>query len=174
MEKPPVIKAPAKRPERSALFRIVLPLLAVLGIVLYSAMPIPPKEIKLLQNFYTNRAAFEQLRDMLQVDQVSLVSRWGVMTNDSYDTNFPAHRFKEYLDLLKRVGGHEAGRRKGQYPHYFITQWDWGWAGDSKHISICWVDQVPTNQIPTLEGQYGRRHPAYRHIEANWYFWVNM
>lgn len=44
----------------------------------------PPREQKLIANFYAHRAAYERLRNMLLEDKKLLrVANWGVQTKDS-------------------------------------------------------------------------------------------
>jgi hypothetical protein len=146
----------------------------------------PPKENELLQRFYTHRATFEQLRDMLQADtRLRRVASWGVETRDPFflgyptEANFPIQRFQLYLKLLKEVEGGVALRNLGEPSDPGVTLWGWGWAGNSKHIGLCWLDPAPTNIIPTLDGYryrgpYEGRRNAYRHIDQNWYFWTDL
>jgi hypothetical protein len=154
-------------------------------VFLFIPSPKPPQEIKLIKNFNEHRADFEKLRDMLQADtNLTVVASWGVETTKSVvahippEGNFPVERYNEYLALLKNVGGFVASRDEGEHPDPSIVVWGWGWAGDTKHIGICWKDQAPTNQIATLDGYQGRsvypnRVVVFRHIDQNWYFWVD-
>jgi hypothetical protein len=147
---------------------------------------IPPKEAKLVQHFQTHRAAFERLRDMLQADgQVVSLTGSGVPTTNSLflrvppEGNLTLERYNVYMALLKQVSGSSAYRRQGQHPDSGIVVWNWGWAGNSLWIGICWMDQAPTNLIATLDGysgqdRFGQRHVAYRHIEANWYLCTDL
>src|SRR5208283_3789079 len=142
---------------------------------------IPPKEAKLIQNFNEHRATFEQLRDMLLADtNLSRVSSRYVETYKPFflgypsEQNFPTDRFKKYTALLKEAGGKVATRCEGEHPDPAVVVWGWGWAGTTRHIGICWLDQAPTNQISTLDGYHGRLDEwAYRHIDSNWYFWTD-
>jgi len=115
MEKPPVILAPGRKP-KGRLFRTVvgLPLIAFgcMVFLAFLAMPRPPKESKVIQNFYNNRTAFEQLRDMLKEDpHLRRVAGWGVETSnpfylgDASASGFPMDRYRRYLALLKQAGG---------------------------------------------------------------------
>jgi hypothetical protein len=190
---PPIIKPPVKTTGRRIIVRILKILAATVGIFVflaYLAMPRPPKESQLIKSFYTNRAAFEHLRDMLQADsQVIMLDHRGVITTNSAgfhippDGNFPVARYEEYLALLKQVGGLTARRTIDYRPNPNVNPsvlvWSWGWAGDSKDIGICWMNQAPTNETATLEGQHGRdqlgkKHIKYRHIDADWYLWTDL
>jgi hypothetical protein len=154
-------------------------LVVVMGGCVFCFAPRPPKEAKLIQNFNEHRAAFEQLRDMLQADEhLRRVASWGVETTKPFflgypsERNFPTDRFNQYLAMLKQVNGKMAGRDEGEHPNPWIVVWAWGWAGDIKHIGICWMDQAPTNQITTLDSYRGRgpdRQAAYKRIDENWY-----
>lgn len=168
-------------------FLILLPFVLIGGFFFFLGYTRkPPKEAQLLQNFNEHRAAFEQLRDLLLADeQLSRVAPWGVDISKPFflgfpsEQNFPMVRFKRYLALLKETGGKVAFRHEGQHPDPSIIVWAWGWAGTSRHISICWLDQAPTNQIPTLDGYfdksvYPNRQTAYKHIDSNWWFWTDL
>jgi len=132
----------------------------------------------MIQNFNEHRAAFEQLRDMLKADEhLRRVANWGVETTKplflGYPSagNFPIDRFNQYLALLKQVNGKMAFRDEENHPDPSIMVWSWGWAGDTQHISICWMDQAPTNQINTLDGYRSQgpdRQAAYKHIDEKW------
>jgi hypothetical protein len=151
----------------------------------YFFAPRPPKETKLIQNFNDHRATFEQLRDMLQADtNLTRVASWGVETRKPVflgyppGGNFPVDRYNKYLALLKEAGGLVATRDEGEHSDPNIVVWGWGWAGDTKHIGICWLDEEPTNQIDTLDGYKGRNvYPntvvVYKHINQNWYLWAD-
>ena len=122
---------------------------------------------------------------MLQADtNLTRVATWGVETRKPFflgnppGGNFSVARYNKYLALLQKVGGFVASRDEGEHPDPSIVVWGWGWAGDTKHIGICWKDQLPTNQISTLDGYQGRsaypnREVVFRHIDQNWYFWVD-
>ena|ERR1035437_2540795 len=160
-------------------------LFVVVGIggCVYCFAPRPPKEAKLIKNFNDHRAAFEELRDMLQADGHLLrVASWGVETTKPFflgypsEGNFPTDRFNKYLALLKQVNGTWAYRNEGENPDPGIGLWGWGWAGNTRHIVICWKDQAPTNQIVTLDGYRGRgsnREVVFRHIDEKWYLWTD-
>jgi hypothetical protein len=151
------------------------------GGCVYFFAPRPPKEAKLIQNFDEHRATFEQLRDMLQTDtNLTRVASWGIETRKPFflgyppGGNFPIDRFHEYLALLKKAGGLAAGRGEGEHADPIIVVWAWGWAGDTRHICICWLDEQPTNQIRTLDGYRGQSvYPntvvAFKHIDQQWY-----
>jgi hypothetical protein len=145
----------------------------------------PPKEVDLINNFNAHRAAFEQLRDMLIADtNISRIGTWGVDIRKPFcmgyptEKQFPLERFKKYQTLLKEAGGKVLSRREGDTvePEPSICVWAWGWAGTSRHIGICWLNQSPTNQISTLDGYNSGLEDgwAYRHIDSNWYFWTDL
>lgn len=151
------------------------------GGCIYYFAPRPPKEAKLIHNFNEHRIAFEQLRDMLQADtNLSRVASWGVETRKPFflgypsEENFPKDRFEQYLALLKQVHGYVGVRDEGTNGDPGIVVWGWGWAGDSKHIWITWMNEIPTNQIKSLDsygfrGNYPSRQFAFIHIDQNWY-----
>jgi hypothetical protein len=65
---------------------------------------------------------------------------------------FPVERYKQYLALLKQTGGMLASRSDGEPSEPNIVLWAWGWAGDTKHIGICWMKKAPLDEITTLDG----------------------
>jgi len=142
----------------------------------------PPKEKELIENFYAHRAAFERLREMLQADeQVVRVAEWGVETTKSFiphippEGDFSVARYREYLEVLKQAGGKVALRGSGEHVEPCIGVWASGWAGDTRHIDICWLFQAPSNQVTNLDSYYQTpkpRRPVFRHIEGNWYLWA--
>jgi hypothetical protein len=140
--------------------------------------PHPAKDQKYIRDFETHRAEFERLRIMLQQDtQLIVVADWGARTRNG--AWLSGSHYDEYMRLLKQVGGGPADRAEGEPADPSITLWGWGWAGNTRHLGICWLDQAPTNLIPTLDNYYHRRaygHPiiAYRHVETNWYLWTDL
>lgn len=180
METPPIIKTSVRKTGRRFIVWV-----GIFAFLAYLAMPKPPKESKLLQNFYANRAAFEQLRDMLQADpHLRRVASWGVETTEplflGYPSPnvFPIDRYKQYLALLKQTGGKVASRNDGDPADPCVMLWGQGWAGNTRHIGICWMEKVPTNQIATLDGFHNRSQDAgqvvYRHVDQNWYLWTDL
>lgn len=160
---------------------IVLFLGAVLWIAFVFVFPRskPPLESKLIENFYAHRAAYERLRDMLLADnQLLQVVGWGVETTkrvgiyEPPEGGFPVNRYNEYLALLRETGGKGASREGGEHPG-LVCVWVWvsGWAGDTRHVDVCWVDQEPTNQVASLDDFYKTpkpRSPVFKRIEGNW------
>jgi len=144
----------------------------------------PPKEKQVIENFYAHRATFERLREMLIEDKKLVrVAGWGVETSTSMGTrehptgDFPINRYHQYLALLKEVGGIGAHRDRNDRPaDVSIRVYASGWAGDTRHVDVCWEDQVPTNQVSSLDEFYKSpkpRKPAFRHIDGNWYLWAD-
>ncbi|MEY4918805.1 MAG: hypothetical protein RL616_2718 [Verrucomicrobiota bacterium] len=132
----------------------------------YFFVPRPPKEAQLIQNFNEHRIAFEQLRDMLQADtNLSRVASWGVDTRQpqflGYPTeqNFPAKRFLQYLALLQQANGYVGVRSDGNHADVGVVVWGRGFAGQTRHIWIYWMDKPPTN----------REDIIYKQIDRNWY-----
>ena len=184
MDAPPIIKPPAKSLwTRYGCLPLLLCFAGALALFGYLGFTrIPPQDAKLIERFYAHHAAYERLREMLQVDdRLRSVERSVITTTNSWDTvspsqvNFPEDRYHEYVALLKEVGGYWAARRLGEPAGLEIQIWRWGFAGTAHNISICWDRQAPTNQVPNLAGHVGRRSPdgrqesAYRLIEGNWY-----
>ena len=184
MENPPIIKPPVRRTGTKSYILFLLAAFGVLLLVAWFIRPKPPKESELLQNFHAHRTAYEHLRDMLQADaQIERLADWGVATTNAGPRvppagDFPVERYRDYMRLLKEVGGLAASRSEGEHADPSILVWAWGWAGKTRHIGICWLEQAPTNQIAALDGYRSRRYPervvAYRHIDGNWYLWTDL
>lgn len=164
----------------------VLILVAVVcGAILYDIpRHKPPREQKLIENFYAHRAAYEHLRNMLIEDkQLLRVASWGVQTKDSLVStkppqgDFPLDRYNEYIALLNETRGTGAYRANGDPPESVgIDVFASGWAGESRHVDICWLGREPINQITSLDDFYKTakpRHPVYRHIDGNWYLYAD-
>lgn len=143
----------------------------------------PPRERELIENFYAHRIAYERLRGMLIADeQVVRVASWGVETTKSIglhippDGDFPVDRYREYLELLKQAGDDLAIRGSGEHVEPCVRVWASGWAGDTRHIFICWLFEPPRKQVANLDDYYRTprpRSPVYRRIEGNWYLWAD-
>jgi hypothetical protein len=144
----------------------------------------PPAEEKLIANFFAHRAAYERLRDMLLADrQLVRVAKWGVETTKSVGpqtpptADFSERRYNEYLALFQESGALGASREEGGHPEG-IAVWVWGsgWAGDARHVNICWIDHEPAPQVPSLKEYYRTpkpRQPVFRKIEGHWYLWAD-
>jgi hypothetical protein len=166
---------------------VLVSVVVLAGLFFYAASrSVPPAERKFIQNFHAHRATYERLRDMLQADRNLIrLGSWGVETTDNVvpslppEGNFPVDRYQEYMALLKEVGGVSAARGEGEEGDPNILLWGWGFAGDTRHVGICWRHLQPTDRIATLDGYRGRsRYPirkvVYRHIDANWYLWTDL
>ncbi len=140
----------------------------------------PPKERKLIENFYSHRVAYERLREMLLADQHvdAVYADWGVETTRSglphnpADVNFPSGRYDQYVALLEQTGSKEIFRARGYPGVLCIGAWAAGWGGNTRHIGICWGDHEPSNQVASLDDYYrdpGRSGDVFRHIDGNWY-----
>jgi hypothetical protein len=104
---------------------------------------------------------------MLQADtNLSRVASWGVETRKPFflgypsEKDFPTNRFKQYLALLKQVNGYVGVRSEGDNADAGVVVWGWGFAGNTRHIWILWMNA--TNQISTTGGYH-------KHIDQNWY-----
>jgi hypothetical protein len=145
----------------------------------------PPKEAQVIANFHVHRAAFERLRDMLEADQpVGRIAEWGIEPAAEPwraaippEGDFPVGRYNEYLALLKEIGGYGAFRERGKPPvPVGIDVWGSGWASDTRHIAVCWLNKPPSNQVSSLDTFYQTpkpRSPVFRHIDGNWYLWAD-
>jgi hypothetical protein len=141
---------------------VLLIAVAIATLFVYGLRGNPPKESKLIQNFYSHRDAFERLRDMLVADQqVLAVASWGVETTNSAvakiqpEGDFPLNRYNEYLALLKQTGGTRAFRVKKN------------WAGDSRHLDIYWTDQEPANRVASLDDYYQTSKPRRPYLDGS-------
>ena len=129
----------------------------------------PPEEAKLIHKFNENRAAFEQLREMLQADPN--LSRHGQYS--------PPEKIEKYQSLLKVVGNPIAyASGKGTNADLSFMVWGWGFAGEAEHLDICWLHERPTNQIATMDGYQGQsdfanRVCVFKHIDQQWYLSVD-
>jgi hypothetical protein len=165
---------------------ILLLFLAGSCALLFNAIRLkPPKQAVLLQNFKEHRAAYEQLRDMLLADtNLERVASWGIDQREPFCLGQPTakvfsmNRYAKYQSLLKEIGGGMAFRRAGEKvePKPGVCIWGWGFGGDTRHISICWLNQTPTNLIPILDGYRSGNvdGEAYCHIDSNWYFLTDL
>lgn len=144
----------------------------------------PPKEAKLIPDFQAHRPAYEKLREMLHTDkQLRRLADWGVETTTSPvpqkppEGDFPLARYNEYLSLLKAVGGLWASRGEEYGVETdCVLVWASGWAGNTRHVDICWQEKQPSPLISSLDQYYQTpmpRHPAFRHIDGNWYLWAD-
>lgn len=146
----------------------------------------PPKEGKLLQSFYSNRASFEQIRDMLQADEnVLSVGERGVNTRDGTfkppSGNLSVERYGRYLALLKDAHAIEASRwgRDSSHLRLAIVVWASGFAGDTVHTGVCWTEEQPQRQVSDLDAfsrdptSSGGEGWVFRHIDSNWYLWTD-
>lgn len=144
----------------------------------------PPSEDRLLKTFYSNRSAYEHLRDMMLADtQVRAVySRSGVETTSSglphppSEVNFPSSRYNEYKSLLEQARTPEVFRRGEGNSEICISLWGTGFGGDTRHVDLCWLDLAPANQVASLDDFYKTpkpRHPVFNRIDKNWYLWAD-
>ncbi len=160
-------------------------LLAIIGIVYLYISGMPPKESKLIAQFYQHRDAYERLRQMLQADKETIsVADWGVETTRSGvagsippEGDFPTAHYNEYLALFKKVNTRIIYRSEGlNSPSVNIAIWGSGFGGDTRHIQLAWLEHTPANQVTSLDDYYRTQqppHPVFRHIEGNWYLWAD-
>ena len=189
MEEPPVITPPAgKRRNKNWLYMLVALGAPFIALVLffYPALARPPKESHLLQSFQKNRAAFEQLRDMLTADtNVERVADWGIGTwkphfrGSPTAVGFPMARYEQYRALLRKLGGNVALRSEGEPADISVCVWEGGTFAAHTRIEVSWMGKVPTNQVTNLD-HCRRQYPSedrqyiYRHIDENWYLSTDL
>jgi hypothetical protein len=165
---------------------LFLSVVAVLcGLFVFAALSgEPPKEQKLVENFYAHRAAFERLRDMLLADERvrAVYARLGVETKESglphvpSEVNFPVSRYNEYRGLLEQIGSTEVFRAGENNSTICVSVWASGFGGDTRHLDNCWLNTPPVTQVASLSGFYKTPKPrraAFRHIDGNWYLWAD-
>jgi hypothetical protein len=145
----------------------------------------PPKEAKLIADFQAHRAAYERLHQMLHVDkQIMRLANWGVETSASSPLthkppqgDFPLERYNQYLSLLKEVGGLWVSRGdQDSVETDCVLVWASGWAGDTRHVDICWREREPSSLVSSLDQYYHSpkpRQPVYRRIDGKWYLWAD-
>jgi hypothetical protein len=142
----------------------------------------PPQESKIISEFGARRAAYEQVLTMLSQDEgVEGVASWGIRTTGSPvskmppDGGMPAKRYQEYLALLKEIGASAVSKEREPLEVRFLV-WRSGFAGDSRHVVVCWLEREPSHTMPSLDAFYRTakpRSPAYVHIDSKWYIWAD-
>jgi hypothetical protein len=120
---------------------------------------------------------------MLDADKpVEGVAGWGVQTANSPlwvkppEGGLSISRFHEYLTLLREIGAQRAGSEWEEHREVGIGVWRSGFAGESRHINVVWLDYEPPNTIGNLDDFYKTptpRSPVYRHIDGHWYIWAD-
>jgi hypothetical protein len=116
---------------------------------------------------------------MLADRQLARVAKWGIETTKSVvpqkppDGDFSTDRYRTYIALLEETGAMGAVRAEGVQPETICALlWASGWAGDTRHVQICWADHELAPQTPSLKEYYRvpkPRHLVYRKIEEHWY-----
>ena len=142
----------------------------------------PPKEEKILRDFRAHRASYERVRMMLSEDKsVEGVAPWGIQLDSSPvwkippDGGMPVNRYQDYLALLKQIGASRVGQ-EGNPPEVSFGVWGSGFGGDTRHVEVLWLEHEPLNTVSSLDAFYRTdkpRHPAYVHIDGNWYIWAD-
>jgi hypothetical protein len=141
----------------------------------------PPSETKIIANFKNNQATYERLRDMLaREDKLRRIADWGVETDAGTEEPSKARYlvggYDEYVELLKRLNAQGASRRAGDVADPCVLVWTAGFAGDTRHRSICWLAVAPDSRIESLEvfeNSPKPRKPSFKHIEGGWYIWAD-
>jgi hypothetical protein len=143
----------------------------------------PPSESSIIANFRAHRSTYERLRLYLQVDeQLNRLASWGVVMKGSPvphkppTEGFSQERFNEYVTLLNELNAIGASRTHGPHPELCILLWASGWAADTRHISVCWLDEIPSTHVSSIDDfkrdadrPEARHQFIYRRIESNWY-----
>jgi hypothetical protein len=170
---------------KSKLILIVLLCGSAIGAYFFNRSTNPPKESKLIESFNQHRPDYETLRNMFQADEkLMTIAEWGVETSNTPPTviaeippegGFPVSRFHQYLSLLEAI--HAKGCSRIRTPQEIrVLIWGSGFAGDTRHVAVSWVEKAPENQVTNLDTFYKSpkpRKPMYRHIDGNWYLWAD-
>ena len=154
-------------------------LLCAIEVYIFLSMK-PPRENRIIADFQLHRSAYERLRSMLLEDyQVSEISIAGIETPSSLlkrqpsEVNLPVSRYNEYVTLLNKIGRGSVFRMKEKESNLVcVVVWGAGWAGDTRHMWICWADRPPSNEVSSLDNYYEdpqRRRNAFRRIDGGWY-----
>jgi hypothetical protein len=123
----------------------------------------PPRDAKLVRQFYAHRDDFEKLCKMLQEDgSIKGVATYGVSTTNPDDfsprtpekAGLPKGRYEEYLTTLKKAGAIWASHNEQKTHHpeefrFLIRRW--GFAGEGWGLFIISRDTEPTNQVASLD-----------------------
>src|SRR5689334_4416896 len=162
---------------------LFLSFVALAGVFLLVLPNSPPKEESVNRNFNSHRPAYEHLRAMLlSDDQLLRIADWGVETahpegiHHPPEGGFPVARFQEYLSVLNEVGAKGASTSREHPKEACVLVWAAGWAGDTRHVQICWLEHEPGSQVASLDAFYQTpkpRRPVFRHIDGNWYLWAD-
>jgi hypothetical protein len=163
--------------------------IAIISVVAFASLFIimsvtsrPTKESKIIRDFDAHRVAYEQVRTMLSKDKgVDLVADWGIENTGSPiskippDGGMPVERYQQYLALLKAIGASRVAR--GPEPlEVGFGVWGSGFAGDTRHVEVCWLEREPSNTVASLDAFYRTakpRNPSYVHIDGHWYIWAD-
>ena len=140
----------------------------------------PPRENGIIADFQLHSSAYERLKSMLlEDDQVSEISTAGIETPSSLlkrspsEVHFPISRYNEYVTLLNKIGRGSVFRMKEKESNLVcVVAWGAGWAGDTRHMWVCWADRPPSNEVGSLDSYYRnprRQHNAFRRIDGHWY-----
>jgi len=165
---------------RIVLFSVVAAIVSLFVILSISSGP--PKESKIVSDFTAHRAAYEEVRTMLSEEKgVNVVATWGVETTGSAiakippDGGIPVERYREYLARLKKIGAVAVFQRRDPLEVQFGV-WGSGFAGDTRHVAVSWLERKPSNIVISLDAFYRTakpRNPSYVHIDGNWYIWAD-
>jgi len=88
----------------------------------------------------------------------------------------PVKRYQEYLALLKEVGAIRVSHEEEPAEVSFAI-WGSGFAGETRHVWVCWLKREPPNTATSLEAFYETqkpRTPSYVHIDDNWYIGAGL
>jgi hypothetical protein len=113
----------------------------------------PPTDAELLRQFFTHRAEFEKLHEMLQAN--------------------PAVGGEEYDSTVKKARVLLAWAARDASEYVFLIK-RWGFAGSGWGIAVVYRTNSPANVVPSLNEGYksAPREGIYQHIDGNWYLWM--
>jgi hypothetical protein len=125
----------------------------------------PPTDQALIQRFTEKRATYDQLRDLMGADdKLRVVATWGFQTFASPlilrppTSDLSLARYTQYLSNLKLLRATRVYRSERRPSDVCIDAWGAGWAGDTRHVDICWLPRQ------TLEAANARVR-----IAGNWF-----
>jgi hypothetical protein len=137
---------------------------ALLGLLSWVVPPPErPTDAVLTQQYFSNRTAFAELRDLL-VANPSLV--------DSSSTNASPQVWQRYTGLRQKTGVSRAYHDGGEYRFLIAGS---GFASKGYRIAIVWRNTTPDRLIANLDDFRKTTHEwehAYRRLEDGWYLWI--
>ncbi|MFZ2955684.1 MAG: hypothetical protein WA705_02155 [Candidatus Ozemobacteraceae bacterium] len=135
-------------------------------------------DTKLIENFEMYKSEFEQLRRMISEDKdLERVDDTWVSPKNLEAIRISEERVAKYRNIFRKIGiprgiaAYDLSRRS----ILFISSTQ-GLSVSGSAKGYAWLAEKPSNLHEDLDSQFSRmgRHEdaAYRHIEGNWYLYV--